>query len=102
MFREKNGIKRRKLNVNKHKAIRITDRIFHFVLEVNTRNACKMKFTDHLWLPFLDKPQSDDILFAMIYLSANKNIVTERKHVISKNGIIKSNETLENLSTAIV
>ena len=29
---------------------------------VKTKNACKLEFTDHLWLPFLDQPQSDIVV----------------------------------------
>ena len=28
-----------------------------------TKNAYKLEFADHLWLPFTDQPQSDVVLF---------------------------------------
>ena len=60
MFKKNNGRKIRKLNMNKHKAMRIHNRICQNIkklfVTVNPRNVCKMEFSDHLWLPFLDQP----------------------------------------------
>ena len=33
---------------------------------VHPKNACKLEFVDHLWLPFLDQPQSDIAVFVVI------------------------------------
>ena len=71
LFSKNNGIKIRKSNMNKHRNTIILDCICQknkklFVI-VNPRNACKMGFSDHLWLPFLDQPQSYVVAFAMIY-----------------------------------
>ena len=30
---------------------------------VQPKNTCKLEFVDHLWLPFLDKPQSGIVVF---------------------------------------
>ena len=35
---------------------------------VQPKNACKLGFSDHLWLPFLDQPQSKIVVFAIITL----------------------------------
>ena len=35
-------------------------------VSVQPKNACKLEFADHLWLPFLDQPQSDIVFFAII------------------------------------
>ena len=48
--------------MNIHKAMIIPDGIFQtnhdlFVM-VNPKNACKSESADHLWIPFLDQPQS--------------------------------------------
>ena len=31
------------------------------------RNACKFELADHLYLPFLDQPHSDVIVFEIMY-----------------------------------
>ena len=81
--------------MNKHKAMRISDDIFQtnkkLFVTVNPRNACKLEFNYHLWIPFIDQPQSYVVFFAIIYFQIYKNIVTEWKHGISKNSIIKFN-----------
>ena len=52
---------------NKHKAMRITVGIHkmnkNICGTVQPKNACKLEFSDHLWLPFLDQPQSDIKVF---------------------------------------
>ena len=46
--------------MNKHKALRITERICqnndNFFVTVHPRNACKMEFADDLWFPFIGQP----------------------------------------------
>ena len=59
-----------------------------------------MEFADHIWLPFLDQPQSDVVVFVIIIFWVNKIIVTEWKAENVPNYIIKFNEELENVSTA--
>ena len=61
-----------------------------------------MKFGYHLWLPFIDQPQSDAVVFAIITFDLYKKIVTKREHVISTNDEFTFNENLENLSTSIL
>ena len=58
-----------------------------------------MNFTCSLWLPFLDQPQQDVVVFAIIYFDNYKYLVIEWKNGISINDI---NENLETLLTAIV
>ena len=47
--------------MNKHKAMIIPDHncqtIKNLFVTINPGNACKMKFADNLWIPFLDQPQ---------------------------------------------
>ena len=61
MFEKNNGRKRRKFNINEHKAVRIPELICQnnniFFVTVNPRNTCRMDFADHLWLLFLDQTQ---------------------------------------------
>ena len=60
--------------------MRISDAIFQtntkLFLVVIPKNAYKLKFDDNLWLPFLDQPQSDIVVFEIInlriYTSRNK------------------------------
>ena len=78
MFKENNRRKRKKLNMNKHKDMIIPDHICHnnkmLFVTVNPRNACKMEFGDHLFLPFLDQPQSDVAAFEIIYFDIYINL----------------------------
>ena len=63
-----------------YKATIITDENFQtnnklFVM-FHTKNACKLEFADHLWLPFLDQKQLDVLVFVIISLHIYKNFVT--------------------------
>ena len=70
MFKNTYWKKRRKQDRNIHKAVRIPDDIYRtnkkLFVTVQPKNACKLEFVDHLWLPFLDQPQSDMVVFAII------------------------------------
>ena len=87
--------------MNRHKSMKITNRNCpkrtKLFVTVHPRNVCKMVFPDHLWLPFLDQPQSDKVVFAIIYFGIYKYLVTEWKHGIYINDIVKFNGSLENL-----
>ena len=48
-----------------------------FYVTVKPKNACKLEFAYHLWLPFLDQPQSDIIIFRIITLHIYIIIVTK-------------------------
>ena len=58
---------------------------------VHASNACKVKIPDHLWLPFIDQLQSDEVVFSMIYFYVYKYLVTKWKHGISINGMEEFN-----------
>ena len=60
-----------------------------------------MEFADHLWLTFLDQPDSDIMVFAIITFHRYNIIVTKWKHVIGSNDITKFNKELEFLSASI-
>ena len=61
-----------------------------------------MDFEDHLWLPFLDQPQSDIVAFAIITFQVHNILLTEWKHIMGPNNIITFNEELEFLSASII
>ena len=42
------------------------------LVTVDPQNVLKMKFADNLWLPFLDQPQLDVVLFAIFSLTFTK------------------------------
>ena len=60
----------------------------------STKNACKLEFEDHLWLTFLDQPQSEIVVFAIITFHIYTIIVTKWKHGIYTNDLITFNEEL--------
>ena len=69
MLRKQIGRKISKLNMNKCKAVSIPERIFQnnnkLFVTINPRNACKLEFSDHLWLPILEQPNPDIVIFAI-------------------------------------
>ena len=70
LFKNIDGIKRRKYDINIHKDMRIPVDIYQTnkkLLNIfQPKNICKLEFADHLWLPFLDQPQLDIVFFATI------------------------------------
>ena len=63
-----------------------------FFVTVQQKNACKLEFADQLWLPFLDKPQSDIVVFDIFTFNIYNILVTKCKHGIGINDIITYNE----------
>ena len=66
---------------NIHKAIQIpvdiyqrTEKLF---VTVQQKNACKLEFADHLWLPYLDQTQYDIVVFAIIPFHIYNILVTK-------------------------
>ena len=51
-----------------------------FTVTVKPKNACKLEFVDHLWLPFLDQPQSGILVFSIITFQIYKTLVSKWKH----------------------
>ena len=70
LFKTKDERKISRCDRNIHKAMRIPVDIHEwnkkFTVTVQPKNACKLEFLDHLWLPFLDQPQSDIVFFLII------------------------------------
>ena len=66
--------KTRILNMNRYKAMITTDRTRKnkWLIAINSRHASKIKFTDNLWVPFLEQPQSGIFVFAMILVDIYK------------------------------
>ena len=60
----------------------------------STKNACRLEFVDHLWLPFLDQTQSDIVVFGIINFQIYNIIVSKRKHGIGHIYMITFNEEL--------
>ena len=103
LFKNKGEIKRSRYDKNIHKAMQIPVNIYqennNFFVLVQPKNARKLEFTDHLWLPYLDKPQSDIIVFSIITYQIYNILVTKWKHRIGTYDITSLNERLEILST---
>ena len=58
------------------------------------KNACKLEFTDHLWLQFLYQPKSDITVFVIINFQIYNILVTKWKHGIVPSNITTFNEEL--------
>ena len=56
-----------KYNTNIHKAVIIPDDVFQtnkiLFVTVHQNIACKLNSATHLWLSFIDQPQSDFVVF---------------------------------------
>ena len=61
-----------------------------------------MESVDHLWLPFLDQPQYDIVVFEVLNFRIYYIIVSKWKHVIGRIYIITSNDEIGFLSTSII
>ena len=61
---------------------------------ISTKNACRLEFVDHLWLPFLDQTQSDIVVFGIINFQIYNIIASKRKHGIGHIYMITFNEEL--------
>ena len=67
LFKNINEQKRRRCDKDIHKAMQIPVNIYQrnktFFATVQPKNACKLEITYHLWLPFLDQPWCDIVVF---------------------------------------
>ena len=68
LFKAKYERKIKRGDRNIHKAMSIFVDIHQknkkFTVIFQPKNACKLGFADNLWLPFLDQPESDIVVFA--------------------------------------
>ena len=55
------------------------------------KNACKLEFSDHLWISFLGQQQSDVVVLQLFFHIYNF-LVKKWKHSIVPNDIITYNE----------
>ena len=65
-----------------------------FTVIVQPKNACKLEFVDHLWIPFNDQPHSDIVVFEVITFHIYNILVPEWKHGIGPIDIITFNDEL--------
>ena len=61
-----------------------------------------MEFVDHVWLPFLDQPQSDIVVFEVITFQIYNILVSKWKNRMGPIDIITFNDESEFLSTSII
>ena len=54
----------------------------------------RSRVTIHLWIPFIDQPQSEVVVFAMITFHIYTILVKKRKYGIGPNNIFSFNEEL--------
>ena len=66
------------------------------------QNVCKIEFSNHLWLQFLDQTQSYVVVFTVIYSDIYKILVTEWKYGISTNDIITLINNYQRLQFTLV
>ena len=96
LFRANDERKRSKRDKVIHKAMIIIFDIHQenkeFYVTVQQKNVCKLEFTDHLWLLFVDQPQSGIIVLAIIIFHIYNILVKKWKHGIGANYIITFNE----------
>ena len=72
MFMKTNEIKISKINMNEHKAIIISYRVYQtnkkLFVAVNPNVIFRLESADNLCLPFIDRPQSDVVAFTIIFV----------------------------------
>ena len=92
LFKTNDEINRSMCDKSIHKAMKIPVDICQtnkkLSVTVQPKNTCKLKFSVHLWLSFLDQPQSEFVVFSIINFHLYKIIVTKCKHGIGPNDII--------------
>ena len=98
LFKTKDEKRRSICDKSIHKAMIIPVYVHHtnknFSITVQPKNACKLKFADHLCLPLFDQAQQGIVVFAIINFQIYNIIVTKQKHGIGSNNIITFNEEL--------
>ena len=61
---------------------------------IHPKNACKLEFSYHLWLSFLDQPQSYAVVLEIITFHIYHTMVTKWKHILGPNDLITFNKEL--------
>ena len=70
----------------------IHERNKKFTVAVQPKNACKLEFLDHFWLPFIDQPQYDILVFAITTFQIYNILVSKCKHGVGPIDLITFNE----------
>ena len=98
LFKAEDVRKRRIFDRKIHKAMiipfEIHERNKAFIVTIQPKNARKLEFVDHLWLPFLDEPQSDILVFSLFSCKIYTILVSKWKHGIGIIDIITFNVEL--------
>ena len=72
LVKNNDGRKRSKYYRNTHKAMIFPVSVYQLnkklYVIVQHKKECKLEFVDHLWLPFLDQPHLDIVVFEIIDL----------------------------------
>ena len=96
MFKNNDERKIRRCDINIHKAMWIPINVYQtnktFFAAVQPKKSCILEFSDNPWLPFLDQPQSDIVVFVMINFQIYNILVHKWKHGVVPNDIISFNE----------
>ena len=96
LFKTNDERKRRIFDRSIHKAMIIIVDVHQtnkkFSVTVQPKNACKQELVDNLWLPFIDQPHSDIVVFSIITFQIYNILVTKWKHGIGPNNIIVFDE----------
>ena len=83
-------------DISIHKDMRISIYIHkknkNYSVTVQQKKHVNCHFADYLWIPLIDQPQSDIVVFKIITFHIYNIIVTKPKHRIGPNDIITFNE----------
>ena len=87
---EKRKIRRRNKIIRKAMVISVDIHQMNkkFSATVQPKNVCNLELADHLWIKFINQPQSDIVFFAIIKFQIYNILVTKWKHGIGHNDII--------------
>ena len=72
--------------------VEIHERNKKLTVIVQPKNACKLEFLYHFWLPFLDQPQYDIVVCAITIFQIYNILVSKWKHGVGPIDIITFNE----------
>ena len=80
LFKNKEKRKIRRFYINIHKAMQIHVTMYptnkKLFVTVQPKNTFQLELADHLWLPFLDQPQSNIVVFSIIIFQVYNIMVT--------------------------
>ena len=91
LLKNNNERKRSRCDINTPKAVQIPVKIYQKYLIYLNQKTCKLEFADHLYLPFIDQPQSDILFIGIMNFHIYNILVTKWKHGIGTNDIVTFN-----------